>query len=755
MPSLKILIADHEPVKASLVAGILKQNGYETRTEQSSSAALQNAAIFRPSLLVINPVMPGLSGVEVATRISTQTECKVLFLTTLASDNDFRELVRGLRQQGCDCEALPKPFAKEQLLEHVRRRIGTATIVTNASEPMETDRASSQAKQSSSGSTHTTLRQALGDYEPLLKLSTLQLYQSNAFRITGLDVDSSLRDISRETEKLEMMIELGAVHPSEGIFPLPDEASIHAVKSALQSLKDPEQRLLHEFFWFWPCMGPSKNDPAIQTLREKKYQTAVNLWTNTKGQGSGIAIHNLAVYYHMGALDSVIKRSKARTAASIEDQHLWVSSYRYWKALSEHSDFWDSLCRRIRDINDPRLKIDTAQRIWSSLPNAILRINAHLAIEAAENGDFEQSGKQRRLMYTSAFGEDCAKKEVLRGLGPLRDEVERLCDSAEAEARSNPRAAVAVVRKFLTEKARLLQTFNYLVGVGDPICDAVHDRVAEAGRVCLVAYVNETNDWTTAHLLFEECLALAEGKALRSQLEEDLEIIAGNIAAGRQSQSAPSTNASTPGASNKTASTSTPAPQSVRSPAKRTTWITQKVVGALAVGIILLFALVKGHEDSPPPSAHSSQTSRSMSYPQSMVPGAEPTPATGTARSTQSYPPLGGSPESQKLKAQIEADRLTLNYLEAQLNQSRSTLHDLETRLRLDKATLTRMKRDHNLGLEVDVDEYERIRRRYNNNVEVYNVQVNEYNKHLAKYKQLLASANAKIDRYNSLGRSR
>lgn len=756
MPSPKILIADHEPLIASLVAGILTQDGYETRTEQSSSDAIQNAGTFGPSLLVIDPIMPGLSGVEVATRISRKTKCKVLFLTTLASDNDFREMVRGLRQQGCDCEALPKPFTKEQLVEHVHRRIGQAIIITDAVESSASQAASGQeVPQPGSRSEHPVYTQPQGEYGALLNLSTLNLYQSNAFRITGLNVDSTLRDVSRATEKLEMMIKLGALQPSDGIFPLPEQVSVPAVKSALQTLKDPEQRILHEFFWFWPCSGASKDDLAIQALKERKYQSAVSVWANSRGQGAGIAIHNLAVFYHLTVLDGVVQRSKSATSTTVQDLESWASAYRYWKALSDRSDFWDSLTRRIRDTNDPRLKIETAQRIWSSLPNAVLAINAHLAIAAAEKGDFEEAGKQRRLMYSSAFGGESPKKELSRGLGPLRDEIERLCENAETEARGNPRTAVAVVRRFLTDKAKFLQTFNYLLGVGDPVCDAVHDRVAEAGRACLVAYVNETSDWTTAQLLFEECLALAEGKALRSKLEEDLEIIAGNIAAGRRSQSSASASTATQATATAPRSTTTAASQSARPTVARRRWSKGQIAGAFAIGAVILFAAVKGCEDSPSSSEHTFQSSPSTSYPQPAPQQPEPVPATGTSTEPQSPSYSFGNSGAESLKAQIEADRVTLSNLESQIKQSQLFLDGLESQLRSDKATLERMEREQNAGLDVDVDEYERIRQRYNRSVDEYNVQVGFHNSKLAEYKELLASANAKVDRYNSLGRSR
>ena len=95
-----------------------------------------------------------------------------------------------------------------------------------------------------------------------------QLYAQNAFRLTGLDVDTSLRDISRQAEKLEMMAKLGVNSQDRGAFAI--AVTTEEVRAALQSIKIPEQRLLHEFFWFWPNTGDSKTDEALSRHQERR-----------------------------------------------------------------------------------------------------------------------------------------------------------------------------------------------------------------------------------------------------------------------------------------------------------------------------------------------------------------------------------------------------------------------------------------------------------------------------------------------------
>jgi len=742
MTSHSILVADHNPPISDVLKVFLEAEGYGVTVVNSSEQALKQGTPLRPQLLLIDPVMPGMSGVEVATRLSRETNCKVLFVTAFADDADFKEMVRGLQKQGCDAGILPKPFEKDQLLASVRRRIGPPAQASVEDRGAEQAVGAAQRSATPAGE-----KRELTPYERLREVATINLYQANAFRIAGLNVDASLRDVSKEAEKLELMLRLGRTPPPAAIFPLDEAPTIESVRNALQSLKDPESRLVQEFFWFWPCTGDSAGDPALVALRQGKYQAAVDGWTRTKGLGNGIAIHNLAVFHHLGALNSAVGRSKTLQPTAAEEIYLWTSAYRYWKALLDRTDFWEDLAARVRKINDPRLRVETAQRIWATLPSAIVKINAQIAVAAAERGEFEEAAKHRKLMYTSAFGEGPAKEETRRALSHAKDELERLCENAEKEGRSNRKAANLVTRKLFDEKSRLLRAFNYLLGTGDPMCDAAHDRVAEAGRFCMVDYVNETEDWEAARLIFEECLALAEGKALRLKLEEDLEIIGRNLVGQRQPQSSQQAAAAQP-------STTAPETRRAAPAAAAKARNKNKYVAAIFVGAVVLFAAVKGCDDSSSPVHPASSQGVTQTTPSE--PASQPTSGYTDYSSQQRPSPSARTTTTRaELKAEIEADNRTIELLEGEVKSARSSVDEYDSLLNMDKSALDQMKRDNDAGIEVDETVYEATRRRYNANVNMYNQYLTDYKAKAARYNQLLAATNAKIDRYNSQGGTR
>jgi CheY-like chemotaxis protein len=744
MTSPRILVADHNPPISEVIKVILEAGGYGVTVVDSSEQALIQGTPLRPQLLLIDPIMPGISGVEVATRLSSETNCKVLFVTAFADDADFKEMVRGLQKQGCEAGILPKPFEKDQLLESVRRKIGPPTKDT-----VEAGGAGYTVGTAQPRANPSAENREFTPYERLREIATINLYQANAFRIAGLSVDTSLRDVSKEAEKLELMLRLGRTPPPASIFPLDDAPTIESVRNALQSLKDPESRLLQEFFWFWPCNGDHASDPALIALRERKYEAAVIWWTNIKGPATGIAIHNLAVFHHFGALTSAFRGSKSLQPTAVEEIHLWRSAYRHWKALLDRTDFWEELAARTRRINDPRLTIETTQRIWETLPTAIVKINAQIAAAAAERGEFEEAAKHRKLMYTSAFGEGRATAEMRRALSHTKDELDQLCENAEKEGRSTPKTANLTTRKLFDEKSRLLRAFNFLLGTGDSMRDAAHDRVAEAGRLCMVQYANATDDWEVARLVFEECLALAEGKALRLKLEEDLEIIGRNLVGQRQQQSSQqkaATQTSTPAANRRTV-----VPVAAPKPRIKNKY---KYAAIIFVSAVVVFASVRGPSDSGTPVQPASPQGVVQSTPSEPV--SQPGSGYGDSSSQQEPSSFGGTSTTRgDLKAETEADRRTLDVMNSELKSAGSSVDEYDALLNADKSTLDRMKRDNDAGIEVDKSSYETTLRRYNANVSMYNYLLSEYKAKAARYNNLLATTNAKIDRYNSQGGTR
>jgi DNA-binding response OmpR family regulator len=118
-----VLVVEDEASIASFVAAYLKNAGYAVRTTASGAEALRLVESEKPSLVVLDLMLPDVDGVEVCKRIRQNSEMPVLMLT--ARDEDVDKII-GL-EVGAD-DYMTKPFNPRELVARVRailRRSGT------------------------------------------------------------------------------------------------------------------------------------------------------------------------------------------------------------------------------------------------------------------------------------------------------------------------------------------------------------------------------------------------------------------------------------------------------------------------------------------------------------------------------------------------------------------------------------------------------------------------------------------------------
>ncbi len=127
----RVLVVDDEADIVALVAYHLARNGYRVSTATSGPDALEAARRERPALVVLDLMLPGLSGYEVLETLragETTRDVAVLMLTARREESDR---IRGL-SLGAD-DYLTKPFSPQELVLRVAailRRVsaGGATI---------------------------------------------------------------------------------------------------------------------------------------------------------------------------------------------------------------------------------------------------------------------------------------------------------------------------------------------------------------------------------------------------------------------------------------------------------------------------------------------------------------------------------------------------------------------------------------------------------------------------------------------------
>lgn len=124
----RILIADDDDSVRNLVAFVLQREGYEVVTASDGEEALTRAMPETPSLMILDLMMPKLTGFDVLKRMRMHSSVPIMMLTSRSGESDK---VDGL-DLGAD-DYLTKPFSVRELLARARallRRSGTIDVAS-------------------------------------------------------------------------------------------------------------------------------------------------------------------------------------------------------------------------------------------------------------------------------------------------------------------------------------------------------------------------------------------------------------------------------------------------------------------------------------------------------------------------------------------------------------------------------------------------------------------------------------------------
>ncbi|GAB4401141.1 MAG: response regulator transcription factor [Anaerolineales bacterium] len=119
----KILVIDDEPSITNLVSAYLKPEGYEVFTAADGNAGLKAARAFKPDLIILDLMLPGMDGIELLSHLRRESNVYVIMLTARTDETDK---IVGL-SVGAD-DYVTKPFSPRELVARVKaamRRLKT------------------------------------------------------------------------------------------------------------------------------------------------------------------------------------------------------------------------------------------------------------------------------------------------------------------------------------------------------------------------------------------------------------------------------------------------------------------------------------------------------------------------------------------------------------------------------------------------------------------------------------------------------
>ena len=122
----RVLVVDDTPQNVKLLADILGAKGFVAITAGSGEEGLAKLAAEKPDLVLLDVMMPGISGYEVCRRIRADPATALLPVVLVTSLDPREERVKGI-EAGAD-DFLPKPIQQAELLARVRSLLRIKTL---------------------------------------------------------------------------------------------------------------------------------------------------------------------------------------------------------------------------------------------------------------------------------------------------------------------------------------------------------------------------------------------------------------------------------------------------------------------------------------------------------------------------------------------------------------------------------------------------------------------------------------------------
>jgi DNA-binding response OmpR family regulator len=129
-----VLVVDDEPTIAEVVSRYLERAGYRARIAATGPQALEQVALQRPDLVVLDLMLPGIDGLEVMRRMR-QAEGPPIATILLTAKGEESDRVIGLRL-GAD-DYVVKPFSPAELVARVDAVLRRVDAAVTSHAPIE------------------------------------------------------------------------------------------------------------------------------------------------------------------------------------------------------------------------------------------------------------------------------------------------------------------------------------------------------------------------------------------------------------------------------------------------------------------------------------------------------------------------------------------------------------------------------------------------------------------------------------------
>ncbi len=114
-----IMVVDDEPDIVYLVEKMLTKEGYDVMHADSGEQALEKLKTTKPDLMLLDVMMPGISGWETSKKIKEDPETSSIPIAMLTVKSTEEDMEKSFSYARCDAH-IPKPIIRKKMFSTIR-----------------------------------------------------------------------------------------------------------------------------------------------------------------------------------------------------------------------------------------------------------------------------------------------------------------------------------------------------------------------------------------------------------------------------------------------------------------------------------------------------------------------------------------------------------------------------------------------------------------------------------------------------------
>jgi class 3 adenylate cyclase len=206
--AFRVMVVDDDQDMAAFLARMLEQEGFEVDVVLDGNAALTHVLTAPPDLILLDVMLPGMSGFEICERLKADESTALIPIVLVTALEDHQSRVRGI-EAGAD-DFLSKPVKVEELIARVK----TLRRLHDTRRELEARRLAAEVQRKE------TIRKAFSRYiSPRLTERIISQageegapFVSHAQRINVVAMFADLRGFTRLTETVEVAQVVGMLN---------------------------------------------------------------------------------------------------------------------------------------------------------------------------------------------------------------------------------------------------------------------------------------------------------------------------------------------------------------------------------------------------------------------------------------------------------------------------------------------------------------------------------------------------------------